>query len=162
MRTAYDKTIRIMVPIVAGAGCMLALLSAANAIAELGQATPHVGDIISFAASASQPVEDGTRLIVHRPDRVGCVLDLGILRRSGGSLVVEKQVNDGPQSFRVHWAGKRTTADASNCGDNADLILEGQQLDTVALAAGGYGAGEKALPALAAVTNPERAAYMIE
>lgn len=160
MHTAYDKTIRILLPVVAGAGCMLTLLGVANAVSELGHATAHVGDIVSFTAIAAQPVGDDTRLIVTRLNQIGCVLDLRILRKSGGSLVVESQINEVPGNFRVHWAGQRTSADAGNCGDSADLVVEGRELDILARAAGGYGAGEKRFPGYSMVTDNNAAAYL--
>ena len=85
-------------------------------------------------------------LIVQRQDQFGCVLDTGVLRQSGGSLVVEGQVIGTAGSFRVHWAGLETSAGAGNCGGDADLILDGRELDVLALHAGGYGSGIKRPP----------------
>ncbi len=106
---------------------------------------PHVGDIVSFAPSTDQQTGESIRLIVHRSGQFGCVLDLAVLRRSGGSLVVESQVAEAG-SFRVHWAGERTSSDTANCGPDADLILDGQEMDLLAAGAGGYGAEPKRLP----------------
>jgi hypothetical protein len=146
MRPTNDAMVRFLLPTVAGFGCTLFALGAMNAVAAMMHKAPRIGDIVSFTPSADRPVEPGTRLIVHRPDQFGCVLDLRVLRHSGGSLVVEGQATDAAGSFRVHWAGARTSADTANCGNNADLILERQELDILALGAGGYGAGEKPLP----------------
>jgi hypothetical protein len=146
MPTKNDVMARFLLPAIAGLSSALLALSAVRAIAVMTSMTPHVGDIVSFVPSANQRVEDGVRLIVHRPDQFGCVLDLGILRHSGGSLIVESEVNKAVGSFQVHWAGERTTADTGNCGSSADLILDRLELDILALGAGGYGAERRLLP----------------
>jgi hypothetical protein len=145
---APNQTVaRMLIPVMIGAGCMIAALAAVNAIAAMAGLTPNIGDIVSYAPSRDDPrVADGARLIVHRMGQFGCVLDLDILRRSGGSLVVEAQLVDAPGKFRVHWAGERTSADAGNCGEQADLILDRRMLDLLALSAAGYGVGQKRLP----------------
>jgi hypothetical protein len=146
MPTKNDIMPRILLPAIAGLGSALLALTAVHAIAAMTTMTPHVGDIVSFIPSANQRIEDGVRLIAHRPDQFGCVLDLGILRQTGGSLIVESEVDKAIGSFRVHWAGERTTADTGNCGSSADLILDRLELDILALGAGGYGAERKLLP----------------
>jgi hypothetical protein len=57
-------------------------------------------------------------------------------------------MTDAAGSFRVHWAGQRTSSDTGNCGDHADLILDGMELDLLALSAGGYGTDQKRMPFL--------------
>jgi hypothetical protein len=148
MTPSNDIMARILLPVIAGLGCVLLALSAVNAIAAMAHLRPHIGDIVAFTPSADQGFENNTRLIVHRPDQFGCVLDLNVLRHTGGSLMVESQVAETTGSFRVHWAGQRTSTDNANCGAQADLILDGQELDILALSAGGYGAGTKHLPVL--------------
>ncbi len=150
MPPTNDAMARLLLPTIAALGCLLIALSAANAIADMVHLRPHIGDIVSFTPTGNQPSADGTRLIVHRPSQFGCVLDLSVLRRSGGSLVVEGQVTEATGSFRVHWAGERTSVDTANCGEEADLILDGQELDILALSAGGYGTSKKHLPVFAA------------
>jgi hypothetical protein len=148
MTPTNDMMARILFPVIAGLGCVLLTLSGVNAIAAMAHLSPHIGDIVSFTPSADQGVEDNTRLIVHRPGQFGCVLDLSVLRHTGGSLMVESQVAETSGSFRVHWAGQRTSTDNASCGAQADLILDEQELDILALSAGGYGAGTKHLPIL--------------
>jgi hypothetical protein len=79
----------------AGLASTLLSLTAAHAIVQMTYLTNYVGDIVSFVPSSSPPVEDGVRLIVHRRDQFGCILDLDVLRQSGGSLIVEGQVKLG-------------------------------------------------------------------
>ena len=62
----------------------------------------------------------GHRLLVRRQDQFGCVLDLNVLRQSGGSLIVEIRPGNGASDFRVHWAGARTSDDPGNCGNDTD------------------------------------------
>jgi len=144
MRTKNDMMVRLLLPAIAGLGGALLALTAVNAIAAMTHMKPHVGDIVSFARSTAQSVEDGVRLIVQRPGQVGCILDVGVLRQSGGSLIVESQITEIAGSFRVHWAGQRTSTDTGNCGNNADLILDKRELDILALGAGGYGVEREA------------------
>jgi hypothetical protein len=139
MRSKNDMIVGILIPAIAGLGGTLLALTAVHAIAAMTHMTPHIGDIVSFVRQTGEPVGDGVRLIVHRSSQVGCILDLGILRRSGGSLIVESQVTEVAGDFRVHWAGERTSADSGNCGNSADLILDRRELDILALGAGGYG-----------------------
>ncbi len=147
MTPTNDTMARFLLPAIVGLGCVIVALSAVHAITAMAHIRPHIGDIVAFAPSTDQPDEDTTRLIVHRPDQFGCILDLNIMRRSGGSMVVESEVAEMPGSFRVHWAGEQTSADTANCGIDTDLILARQELDVLALGAGGYGAGSKRLPA---------------
>lgn len=147
MTPAKNTLARFLLPAIAGLSCVLAALFALNAIAAMADIRPQIGDIVAFTPSADQLDEGGTRLIVHRPHQFGCILDLSVLHHSGGSLVVESQVIEAAGSFRVHWAGERTSIDNANCGRNADLILNRRELDILALSAGGFGARPKRLPA---------------
>jgi hypothetical protein len=125
----------ILLPAIWGLGSALLALTAVQAMARMTYMTTPIGEIVSFIPSADQSDEDGVRLIVHRPDQFGCVLDLSILRRSGGSLIVERQVTKPAGRFQVHWAGERTAADTGNCGKSADLILDRRELDILATGA---------------------------
>jgi hypothetical protein len=81
-----------------------------------------------------------------RQDQFGCVLDLSVLRRSGGNLVVETEIGGNARNFGVHWAGGCTSDNTANCGGNVDLIIDRRDLDILALSAGGYGIGRKRMP----------------
>jgi hypothetical protein len=94
--------------------------------------------------------DKGIRLAVLRADGDGCTLALNVMRRSGGSLVIESQAASDPITFRVHWAGERTSDDGADCGPRADLTVRRHHLDLLASYAGGYGAG----PERAAVYAP--------
>ncbi|MDR3530430.1 MAG: hypothetical protein P4L90_07760 [Rhodopila sp.] len=139
--TNHKKTWAVLPAVVAAAGALAAAMTL-KAMTVMARATPHVGDIIAFAASLDVPIDNGTRLLVHRQDRFGCVLDLNILRHSGGSLVVESQIAGDGRNFRLHWAGERTSADTGNCGGDADLIADHRDLDILAKAAGALDSGK--------------------
>jgi len=143
-----DRIMRLVAPVAISVATMLAAASAVNLILFL-QPGPRVGDIIAFDAARDVSVESGTRLLVHRPGHFGCVLDLDTVRRGGGSMVLEKRLPGESRSFHLHWAGARTSPDQSDCGTNADLVVDHRDMDILALAAGGYGVGPKWSP-----TNP--------
>jgi hypothetical protein len=146
MPTQDHNAMRAMRPALVAAACGLVATFAVNAIVALASAAPQVGDIVAFAPSATELSGGSTRLVAHRQGRSDCVLDLGVLRRSGGSLVVDTRLVGDAGGFRVHWAGARTSDDLRNCGGDVDLIVDHDDLDTLALAAGGYGVGRKRIP----------------
>jgi hypothetical protein len=104
-----------------------------------GPAMPKVGDIVVFAPGDSRGDDATIRIAAHRPGLAGCVLDIGTLRQTGGSLVVEARVLRPVPGFRIHWAGERTSSAADDCGNSADLFLGKGDLGSLAAAAGGYG-----------------------
>src|ERR1700690_3726644 len=64
---------------------------------------PRVGDIIAFDPANPAQIESDARLNASRPGGADCALDAGLLRHSGGSLVLEQR-NAGPDRlFRAHW-----------------------------------------------------------
>ena len=146
MSTHNENAMRAIRPALVAAAFGLTAAVTVNAIVALAYAAPEVGHIVTFAPSATELSTDSTRLGVHRLGRADCVLDLGVLRRSGGSLVVDMRLGGDPGSFRVHWAGARTSDDPRNCGGDVDLIVGRRDLDLLALAAGGYGLGAKLMP----------------
>jgi hypothetical protein len=124
-------------------------------LVRLSVTTPHVGDIVAFTPVEIAPMDDGTRLLVNRPNQFGCVLDMNVLRRLGGSVVIETQLGTG--SFKAHWAGSRTSDDPGNCGGEADLIVNHVDMDVLALAAGGYGVGPRRSPVFPGAAGNETA-----
>jgi hypothetical protein len=136
----HDKSIRTLGSMIGTVAALLVSAIALNLIVRIVHTAPHVGDIVAFAPSNAPPFDDGTRLIVHRQDQFGCVLDLNVLRRTGGSLVIENQLDAPSGRFAAHWAGPRTSADAADCGSQADLIVDRVDLEILSMSAGGYGA----------------------
>jgi hypothetical protein len=138
-----------MRPAIVAVACVLATAIAVNAIVALARASPHIGDIVAFVPSSEPQSDETTRLAVHRQNRSECVLDLDVLRRSGGSMIIETESTSEPGGgFGVHWAGLRTSEGPGDCGAGADLTVDHRDLDILALSAGGYGVGRKRLPIL--------------
>ena len=127
------------------------LLSAAagavNMARNLALMGPAVGDIVAFDPALPGGAESGTRLIAARTDRTNCVLDIDAIRRSGGSLVLERRVTGPTRFYHAHWAGPRTSEPLTDCGSNADLVLTMADVSTLAVAAGGFGASPSPGPA---------------
>lgn len=98
--------------------------------------------MIAFQAGGSAP--GGRRLMVSTKTGRACQLELGTLRASGGSFIVEGPAAGG--RFVVHWAGLRTSRGAANCGASADIVLDARQLELLGIAA------------LASATQPEEGA----
>ena len=146
MRSINEMAVRALRPAIIVTACVLVAIIAMHKVTELARATPRVGDILAFVPSPVVPSDEDTNLLVDRQDQFGCVLDLNVLRRSGGSLIVETEIGGDARNFRVHWAGSRTSDNTANCGGNADLIIDRRDLDILALSAGGYGVGRKRMP----------------
>jgi hypothetical protein len=145
MRTNYDRMVRLLAPAVFGAAAVFVAAGAATLISFV-RSGAAVGDLIVFEPNAGPVADTEPRLVVHRPDQFGCVLDLNTIRQSGGSLIIEARLSGDGQNYRLHWAGERTTADSGDCGHSADLIVDHSDLDNLAVAAGGFGLGHKRTP----------------
>lgn len=143
MRTRHNRTARLLFPALLGATAGMVAAGAVNLVSAAAMNTAKVGDIIAFGPSQVIPPDVETRVVVHRPDQFGCVLDLNSIRQTGGSLVIEAQLSSEGNSFRLHWAGERTALDSGDCGRSADLIVDHADLDNLVLAAGGYGVAHK-------------------
>ena len=131
-------------------GCSLAaLVAVGTAVAMVRSADipmARIGDIVAF--NQPMPANSGAEVVVVRvaddqPTR--CVLDPAVLAGAGGSLVVEEQDWRDGRTYRVHWAGDRTASGAGNCGASADLAINESDLNTLAIAAGGYGVTNKTI-----------------
>jgi hypothetical protein len=143
MRSINKIAARALRPAILAVTCLVIAGVAVTRIVQSVRTTPHVGDILAFVPSPVVSGGDDERLLVHRQNQFGCVLDLSVLRRSGGSLIVETEIGGGASNFRVHWAGQRTSTDTGNCGSDADLVVDRRELNVLALSAGGYGVGSK-------------------
>jgi hypothetical protein len=103
-------------------GVVLAAGIAAAALPELMRVPPKVGDIVVF--SPARPIGDpGVRIVVGRPGGTWCVLDLAVMGRTGGSLIVEAWLPRPVSGFRLHWAGAHTSDGITDCGSSADMIV---------------------------------------
>jgi hypothetical protein len=96
----------------------VALVSAATGI-EIG---PQVGDILVFRRGAHMPTDWEFTVVTITVPAATCSLRPTIMAAEGGSMVVEQRLQ-GPRTFQVHWAGIRTSAGGSDCGDNAELAV---------------------------------------
>jgi hypothetical protein len=119
---------------------VLAVVFAVAAIArEAAQLGPRVGDVVAFEPGHPIPFDSQARLTASRPGQVNCVLDVAMMQRSGGSLMVEQRGGMPDLFYHAHWAGPRTSADSDDCGAEADLVLSQIDINALAAAAGGFG-----------------------
>src|ERR1700759_4816553 len=109
MRTTNRKTAARFLFATMVAATVMGAGVAGNALGNHFIRAPRIGHIIAFEPSQAPQTAIGARLVVHRRSESDCILDLDVLRRSGGSLVVESQVPDA--GYSVHWAGARTSDD---------------------------------------------------
>jgi hypothetical protein len=112
----------------------VAVVSAARTI-DLG---PVVGDILVFRHGETLASDWEFTATKAGATVATCSLRPAVMASRGGSLVVEQRF-ESPRSFRVHWAGGPTSDGAPNCGDNAELIVPGVDLQLLANAVGGAG-----------------------
>ena len=112
---------------------------------EVRAQAPDLGDIVSFA---DVPLDAGSALVLTAeragaPEGGTCVLDTAVMERSGGSLFVEAgdpMATGGSRvHWRVHWAGRTTSAGPTDCGGDAELLLSAGQLQDLAGSVGGFG-----------------------
>jgi len=109
---------------------------------------PRLGDIITFPASRVPSISTASMTVNPTSDasRGSCVLDMQVMQRSGGSLVieatrlVEATRRMSGHAFQVHWAGLRTSRGQEDCGSSADFLLDSNQIAMLIFAAGGTGA----------------------
>ncbi|MBW4093191.1 MAG: hypothetical protein HIU82_19135 [Proteobacteria bacterium] len=132
-------------------GLVLALGVTALSMVRLAQAADHwgpgVGDIVSFAtprpALAPQVAFTATRVGPSGPTT--CRLDSSVMAKTRGSLVVESAAPGAQHRYRAHWAGGPTSAGPNDCGSQAELLLTGGDLGSLASAAGGFGVGHRSM-----------------
>lgn len=102
---------------------------------------PQTGDIISFPATQLPSVSTAS-ITVSPAGAAGsapCVLDVHVMQKSGGSLVIEATQVEPGRGFQVHWAGVRTSDGREDCGGSVDLLLNSAQIAALVFAAGGTG-----------------------
>jgi hypothetical protein len=116
-----------------------AATGAAGLVRQVEVLGPRVGDIVTFDPRRPFPFDSAVRLDVARPPKTDCVLDLGVMQRSGGSLVVEQRTTVPRRLYRAHWAGARTSMDADDCGTDGDVVLSATDINVLATASNGFG-----------------------
>ena len=134
-----ERLVRNLLPVVVGAGCMILLLSAMNAVAPWTNASQEIGDIIAFEASAMPSPAGTPDLLVDTAEGGWCAIDLSTIHRVGGSFLVVGRRPAADGRFIVHWAGPRTTSAAHDCGSDRSLVVDQRQLDSLARAAAAVG-----------------------
>jgi len=111
-------------------------------IRQVGELGPKVGDIVTFDPLSSLARDIRARLPAMAADDrpgVACVLDVRSMHAYGGSVVIEAREPRRSFPYRVHWIGQHTSNDAADCGPSADLLLNLEDIRTLAVAAGGFG-----------------------
>ena len=112
----------------------VAMVSAATRI-EIG---PKVGDILVFRQGAHMPIDWEFTVMTTAVPAASCSLRPAIMAAEGGSLVVEQRLQS-PRTFQVHWGGLRTSADGSDCGGSAELVVSNADLQLLSNVVGGPG-----------------------
>jgi hypothetical protein len=146
MRTGQKLTPEILGSMVGAALLAAVLTVGAVRAADMAEAFgPGVGDIVDFPPGTAVPSDQTDRIGVHLAEAAegACVLDIAALAESGGSLVVESRSK---ASYRVHWAGGRTSKGSADCGAAQDLVISRPDLDQLASAAGGFGVAASRVP----------------
>lgn len=130
-------TILLGIAAVALAG-MVGTITLIHQVGELG---PRVGDIIAFDPLDSMSRDMHARVtatLVHS-NGGDCVLDVRAMHTNGGSVIIEQRDPSASLGYRIHWAGPRSANDGANCGSSAELLVSVDDLEVLAMAAGGYG-----------------------
>jgi hypothetical protein len=99
---------------------------------------PAVGDILVFRPGASMPGDLEFSAHSAAAPAQTCLLHPKVMAANGGSLVVEERL-ERPRTYRVHWAGNRTTNGTGDCGGDADLVLGRLDLQLLSNTVGGPG-----------------------
>ncbi len=132
MRRPKLSVFRLLPGVIGVSVCAAVMFSGVAAVSAWREASaPHVGDMIAFQAGGS--ASGVRRLTVSTKAGHACQLELGTLRASGGSFIVEGPATDG--RFLVHWAGQRTSQGPANCGASADIVMDARQLEVLGIAA---------------------------
>jgi hypothetical protein len=122
-----------------GLAGMVGTISLIRAVGEIG---PKVGDIVAFDPTDPISADMKARVTATPTDGrpgVDCVLDVRAMHEGGGSLIIESRQPMTNHGMRVHWAGAHSANDSTNCGSAADLLLNQDDIEMLAMAAGGFG-----------------------
>jgi hypothetical protein len=132
------------------AGALLTVTTGLWAMSELEQLGPSVGGAIVFKPDRAATQQWSVKAAIADRRHVGlpngatdglCVLSPGVMALHGGSLIIEARRLSTPPAYRVHWAGGHTSAGVGDCGTQADLVLERNELMRLANVAGGVSNG---------------------
>ena len=106
-----DGESRVPQSILMAAVIVLTVISGMTALAQkAAQLGPRVGDGIVFDPAHPNGLADSAaRVSADRQRRASCVLDVAIIQRDGGSLVVEQRGSSPDHFYHAHWAGHRTS-----------------------------------------------------
>lgn len=124
-----------------GAACFIIVTLAINLLHFVSEPKPRTGDLLIFTPAKQTwlEVEPVQVVTISKASPRSCVLDPQVMKRVGGSLVVESTRLHPTLSFRVHWIGSRTSDKATDCGSAVDLRLDDHALDAMSLSVGGSG-----------------------
>jgi hypothetical protein len=124
--------------------CMVGTIGLLHQVAEFG---PKVGDIVTFDPLDPMSHDMKAQITAAPVDRPGqtCLLDVRAMHTAGGSVIIEARMPRPQPGFRVHWAGGSSSEGSDNCGDNADLLVDQQDIEILAMAAGGFGVSARKL-----------------
>ena len=131
-------TVLLSIAAIALAG-MVGTIGLIHQVGELG---PKVGDIVAFDPLDAMSRDMHARLPAITADNkpgVACVLDVRAMHANGGSVIIEGREPRTSFGYRVHWAGARSSNDGADCGSSADLMINLEDVEVLAMAAGGYG-----------------------
>jgi hypothetical protein len=111
-------------------------------IRQVGELGPKVGDIVTFDPLRQIARDVRARLpamLASDQPGVACVLDVRSMHAYGGSVVIEAREPRRNFGYRVHWSGQHSSNDGADCGASADLLLNLEDVQVLALSAGGFG-----------------------
>ena len=140
MLPSDDDKLNDLYAMLTGIGLMgiVITVSIAGVIRLLSEMGPQIGDIISFDSTRTGSVETSAQIEAFSASAAdSCVLDLGVIRVLGGSLVIKSTEPEPNPSFGVGWAGALTSYGKTNCGTSANLLLNQADIVALELAAGG-------------------------
>ncbi len=75
----------------------------------VGRLEPKVGEILSFEHLGRLGPLVRQKIHARKLGDGGCILDVDIMRTSGGSVVIEAFQSRTRPMYRVHWAGFHTS-----------------------------------------------------
>ena len=151
MTTTRDSAMRTNDSNTSGVGSVLLSIAAIalagmagtiGLIHQIGELGPKVGDIVAFDPLDPISRDMHARLSAMAADNrpgVACVLDVRAMHANGGSLIIEAREPRTGFGYRVHWAGTSSSNDSTDCGSSADLLVNLDDIEVLAMAAGGFG-----------------------